>query len=262
MKPENRQFEILKYLKRCKTASVSNLASHFHVSEMTIRRALSALENASLIVRTYGMAILADTDEDLDVFPQRVNVNLTPKQKIAQLAFPLLKNISSIYVDCSTTAQEFLKILPPDQSFTIFTNSLAALNLLCAKPNIKVFALGGFLYENNNMYDDIITEKIASQIFVDMTIFSCVGFSHEGPFNNEYPGTQFKRIMLNNSSETMLIADHTKALRKSIFLLSDWDSVTYFVTNEPLDPALRNTILQHNVTVLDTQENFTSAISL
>ncbi len=250
MNTENRQIKIFEYLKAHGSVSVNTLASIFNVSDMTIRRDLSALENASLIVKRYGKAEILTKNELDIVFPERAKKNTSLKHKVAQLTLPLIKHASSIYVDCSSTAFELLECLPQDQEMTVFTNSLAALNVLVRNPKLSLFAIGGFLCNDHNTLDDETSIETAKQIFVDVALISCVGFSYEGLFNNAYRGTQIKRIISKNADKCILLADHTKAFQRGIFLLNEWEAISYLVTDEPPEATLYSSISQRGVKII------------
>jgi len=57
--PIDRQSELLLKIKEQGSASISDLATHFEVSEMTIRRMIHRLADAGLVIRTPGGAMAA-----------------------------------------------------------------------------------------------------------------------------------------------------------------------------------------------------------
>lgn len=249
MKVEERRKQIYNILKINEEISVSALSDQFKVSPMTIRRDLDNLERSNLINRTYGKAHITNKNKQEFSFDYRSSENLDLKQKIARKTLDLLKNVSSIYVDGSSTATEFLKVLPQNYPYTIFTNSLQGLKILCENPRIRIFSIGGFLGPDHNTFDAESSIAIAKQIYVDATITSCSCFSKNGVFNDGMTGTQIKRIMLNNSTHNFLLADHTKANSQGLFLLNNWDTVHTLITDEALDPELLDVLHGANVNV-------------
>ena len=235
MKAEERRKQIYNIIKSNEEISVTSLSCRFNVSPMTIRRDLNALEESMLINRTYGKAHIIDRNRQEFSFEYRKTVNIELKRKIARTALNLLKDTSTLYVDGSSTVTELLKILPNDRTYTIFTNSFEALKILCQRPWIRTFAIGGFLGPDHNTFDDETTINIAKQIFVDAAITSCSCFSVNGVFNDGSTGTQVKRIMINNSARNFLLADHTKSNSQGLYLLNSWDTVHCMVTDCPLD---------------------------
>ena len=56
---ENRQSEVLLFLKEKGSASIAEAAAKFAVSEMTVRRVIQRLADLGLVIRTPGGAMLA-----------------------------------------------------------------------------------------------------------------------------------------------------------------------------------------------------------
>lgn len=249
MKPEERQIAIYHMIKANKEMSIEALSERFGVSTMTIRRDLDKLEHSQLIYRVYGKVHIMDGTKVESSFSHRETINLERKQKIARTASKYLDQIQSIYVDGSSTAYEFVKQLP-DLPLTIFTNSVAMIQLLRSKKGIRTFVIGGFLSKNLNSLDDATSVDISKQIYIDATFTSCAGFSVEGSFNNGITGSAIRRVMQKNSSCNYLLADHTKFNAQGIFLLNSWDVIDVLITDEPFDKPAMDVIRSHNVKIV------------
>ena len=250
MKTEARQILIYELIKARGEVTVALLAEHFSVSPMTIRRDLDALEHSSLIRREYGKAVLLDDSKKEMSFSSRYQVNHALKRQIAMLAINHIKDVSSIYIDGSSTAYEFVHALPSGKRLTIFTNSAVALLHLRECPNINTFVIGGFLDKDSSTLDSEISVNTAKNIFVDATIISCSGFSTQGFFNNGITGSQIKKIMLENSQHNYLLADHTKFNTQGVFLLNTWDAVDTLVCDQPFDSKAAKIIENHGVEII------------
>lgn len=250
MKAEERRKKIYDMLSVSKELPVQTISEYFKVSPMTIRRDLDHLEHSNLIKRSYGKAYITDSPLRQEFsFDYRSRENLDAKRKIAHTALSLLNNISSLYVDGSSTAAELLSILPSQRSYTIFTNSFQALKILSKIPNVTTFVIGGILGSDHNTFDDPSSITVAKQIYVDATVTSCSCFSKNGIFNDTLTGTQLRRTMINNSTYNILLADHSKANSQGLFLLNSWDPIHALVTDLPLAQDLLNVIQAANVQV-------------
>lgn len=251
MNSELWQIKIYDIIKSESEVTVSSLSERFKVSPMTIRRVLSKLEESKLIERSYGKARIIDDSQSRTSFNTRQAANLIEKEKIAKIAIQLLckQNIKSIYLDGSSTATILAKEIPQDLSLTIFTNSVPILNILLQKPWLKTYVVGGFLDCDTYVLSDISTEDLCKQIFVDATFTSCGGFSSLGMFNNDFPGMQFRRIIMKNSATNYLLADHTKFDTRGIFLLNTWDIIHVLITDEKPNEDLYKNLLENHVQV-------------
>ncbi|MCU6734392.1 DeoR/GlpR family DNA-binding transcription regulator [Diplocloster agilis] len=252
MRPESRQIEIYRLIKKSKEISIQALSEYFGVSSMTIRRDLDKLERSNLIYRTFGKVHICDETKSEYPFAQRETTNLDFKKKIAQSALKLIGDMESIYVDGSSTAYEFVKLLPPDKRLTIFTNSVAIIELLynMQRKNFRIFVIGGFLSNNLHALDDNTSPNIIKRIFVDATFTSCAGFNADGSFNNGIVGSQILRTMFKNSSCNVLLADHTKYNAQGIFLLNSWEKINVLITDEPFETNAMNIIRNQNVKII------------
>lgn len=245
------QIKIYDVIKAENEISVSSLAERFNVSPMTIRRILSQLESSQLIERSYGKARIIDNSKSTLSFDVRQTINLPEKEKIAEIAIQLLRknNIKSIYLDGSSTAVCLAKAIPKSLSLVIFTNSVAVLNVLLQKPWLKTYVIGGFLDHETNALNDVLIEDLCKQIYVDASFTSCGGFSTKGTFNNDFPGTPIRRIMMKNSAVNYLLADHTKFDLHGIFLLTTWDMINALITDRKPQDTLFKSLRDNNVKI-------------
>lgn len=170
--------------------------------------------------------------------------------QIAAIAARHMKNVSSIYIDGSSTAYEFIRALPPDRHLTVFTNSAIALQYLTGFPSINVFVMGGLLARDNNTLDSEITANIARNIFVDAAVISCSGFSARGFFNDGITGSQIKKIMLENSQHNYLLADYSKFNSQGLFLINTWDAVDTLICDQAFDDETKKKISDCRVDVV------------
>ena len=200
--------------------------------------------------RTYGKAHIIDRNRQEFSFEYRKTVNIELKRKIARTALGLLKDTSTFYVDGSSTVTELLKILPNDRSYTVFTNSFEALKILCQRPWIRTFAIGGFLGPDHNTFDDEDDDQYRKTDFCRRRYhFLQLFFCQRRFLTTGAPARRLKRIMINNSARNFLLADHTKSNSQGLFLLNSWDTVHCMVTDCPLDQKCLDAIRSYGADV-------------
>ncbi len=251
MNLELRQVQMYNYIKEKTEVSVDALARQFQVSQVTIRRTLKRLEDAKLITHAYGKAHIVDTSRTEFAYTERAQINHAAKERMAQIALRIIqsKEIKSIYLDGSSSAMAVAEALPSSSKITVFSNSLSILDTFREKPNIRTFLFGGFIDWRDRTASDITTEDQCKQIYVDATLTSCSGFSENGTFNNGFTGSQIRRIMVKNSLQNYLLADHSKLNNQGVFLLNTWDCIDGLITDEPLPPAFLEKMRSYNVEV-------------
>lgn len=251
MKAASRQSLIYDYIKRHNVVSINHIAQYFNISPVTVRRYLDRLEQNGLICRKYGKAIIADNSKAEFSFSSRALANTDYKKRIADLALPFLLKASTAFFDASTTALELLKLLPQNQSLTVYASNTAVLSYLQNHPNIRLFILGGYLSKSDGTtLDSDITKNIARQLFVDTAFISCGGFSCNGFFDNATTGIEVKRIMLENSAHNYLLADHTKYNSKGIFRVDTWSPIQTLICDSSFDKKAEFILKQNLVDVI------------
>ncbi len=250
MNAEQRKKEIYEYIKKQNKCSVTSLIDMFGVSAMTIRRDLDALEKQNLIQRTYGKAMIKNSLTEDPFYDQREATNVEPKQEIARKALRYLTKFSTVYIDGSSTCNELIKLIPPNISLTIFTNNLITVNLLSEKPWIKTYMFGGLLINDQRAFDSTSTMTSNKEIFVDASFISCSGFNTSSIVNAGILTINERRMMLSNSANRFLLADHSKCNVRGLFTICDWNKIDIFITDKPLDSVYSKAIAEHNVKII------------
>lgn len=234
MNYDERLDSIYSIIQRRSQISVDTLSKMTGLSQVSIRRYLKRLEEAELIIHTYGAARVTKINSIESSFHQRAASNLEAKQKIANIAARYIMDNQSIFIDGSSTAIEIIKALPSNKKITVYTNSLAALPFLFDKENVRIFVLGGYLAPDNNTFESSHSIELLRDIFIDAVFISCSGFSIHGFTNNGLSGTAAKRIMLENSAKNYLIADCSKWKKHGLFELGTWEKINTIITDQPI----------------------------
>ena len=94
---------ILQELEQTGYVKVSMLSQEFHCTEMTIRRDLNAMSEEGLLKRTHGGAVKIGKNFVTDNVKDLVYSNLCNKIYIAKMAYRIIKNGDTIFLDDATT---------------------------------------------------------------------------------------------------------------------------------------------------------------
>lgn len=147
---ENRQQEIVNYLKNNQFARVTDLIELVNYSEATIKRDLVFLEKSGLIRRVRGGAMLID-NRKIDV-PYLMKITKleeeTEKRKIADTASSLIRDDMVLFLDSSTTSLHLVRNLARFDGLQIITNGIVTAAMLSEYTTAKVSVLGGQLFRN------------------------------------------------------------------------------------------------------------------
>ena len=128
---ENRQQEIVNYLKNNQFARVTDLIELVNYSEATIKRDLVFLEKSGLIRRVRGGAMLID-NRKIDV-PYLMKITKleeeTEKRKIADTASSLIRDDMVLFLDSSTTSLHLVRNLARFDGLQIITNGIVTADM-------------------------------------------------------------------------------------------------------------------------------------
>lgn len=227
-----RRHIIYDYIKSKGNVTVSELQKKLDVSDMTIRRDLSAMESEGLLKRVHGGATVAEilsTNES--TFLNRTVLNQELKIKIARCALDLIQKDDTVFIDASSTCSELANLIQPDMNITVFTNSFDVINKLRKKAGVNVISLGGQLAADDNTFDGLIAVETAERIRVNKCFFSGASFQINGVYNAGIVGTAIKKMMIKNARTKFLIADSTKYNGPGVMELCKWQDIDVFITD-------------------------------
>jgi len=215
-----------------KKVTVSSLSVIFKVTEETIRRDLEKLEAEGVVTRTYGGAILNESNQNESIhFYKRAGTYVEEKQKIALKALPFLDNVSTLAADSSTTVMELLKLLKSRGDLTLLTNSTEALSELSVS-DIKVVSTGGEFNKNSLSLQGRLTKEMVQKYLVDVLLISCKGVDMKnGALDSNENEAEVKKLMLGQASKVILLVDHSKFGKKAFVQLDNLDHIDMIVTD-------------------------------
>ncbi len=157
---EERQEYILNLLKTTKTIHVQDLIVDLEVSESTIRRDLSDLEDQGLLIRIHGGAKRAYNLEIDNSLQDKLLLNSEHKTQIAKEAAHLVNDHEYIYLDAGSTTFAMIPHLKERIGITVVTNGISHAQEL-SKFKVRTILLGGFIKGNT---DAIIGPDALSQL--------------------------------------------------------------------------------------------------
>jgi len=228
-----RMSQILDLLKEKKSCTVYDLSTLLHASESTIRRDLSRMEQKGLIVRTFGGAILrSDSAIEDSSFFLREKENLKGKRALAKAATQYIKPNSAIFLDSSSTCLQLVTLLAQIKNILIITNGLIIANELITKTKHDVILLGGRIKPSTNSVLGSNTEDMLKSYHASLCIMSTSGIDPQfGLSELTEEQSRLKKIMIENSSSSIVLVDETKFGKKSLAHTCDIDDVSTIITN-------------------------------
>jgi DeoR family transcriptional regulator of aga operon len=172
----SREQVVLAELRTAGRVAVSELASRFGVSSVTVRKDLDALERRSLLRRVRGGAVsVGATDEGS--FEARFTDSREKKHAIARAAAELVRDGDVIALDGSTTAFYLAREILDRRNLVVVTNGLRLATLFMEQSSAMVLVLGGILRRSAASLVGPIGDVLSSRGRIAKGFFGLVGLS-------------------------------------------------------------------------------------
>ena len=103
MNQEERKKYILDQLQRRSSISVAELSEAFLLSEVSVRKLLSGMEQEGVLKRTWGGAVSAHQENEVR--------QIEEKRAIAREAYACIRDGEAVFLDSGTTTLELAKLI-------------------------------------------------------------------------------------------------------------------------------------------------------
>jgi len=219
-KAERKQ-DIVALLKQQGFSSTQTLAKQLAVSQTTIYRYLTELEQEGLIRKEYGGVTLEQATPDgidLDYRSRQIEHPLE-KHAIADRAVTLVESGDTVIIDSSTTAVAFAQQLARAalRDVTIVTNSARIVLALQNKPEYRVICTGGTYLARHDTLVGPPAEEFVATVTANKCFISAMGVTPQACTDADPADVRVKRLMLSRASMKILLVDHSKFGRTTTF---------------------------------------------
>ena len=231
-----RQAHIARIVEEHGRARVSDLATRFGVSSVTIRKDLLVLETDGRVVRTHGGAIVPDRSRPELAFEIRERLQQGEKSRIGTAAAELVRDGESIVMDASTTALAVARRLAARggwSQLTVITNGLRLASELAGSSGITVLMLGGRVRWEALSVVGQLGDGLFSRINVQKAFVGAAGFTIESGLSDATDEeAQIKRSMIAAAREVIAIVDSTKWERAAFATFCPTADIDMVLTDE------------------------------
>ena len=233
---EERKRKIMQYLNSRGKIVVPELCETFGVSASTIRNDLRALEEAHLLMRTHGGAIISTKISHEPLPATEKSKMYRQKQNIAREAFQLIEDGDTIAVGSGTTSAELIQLLPQRSELTIVLNDIHFASWLEANTNFIIFILGGFV---RNKYHNIVSpikSEMLERLNIDKAFVSCNGVTvRNGVTTPNLENALGVHQMLEASCEIYVLSDSSKIGAVTFAKIIDLKEINALITDDGIE---------------------------
>ncbi|MFP4490859.1 MAG: DeoR/GlpR family DNA-binding transcription regulator [Spirochaetaceae bacterium] len=205
-----RHEEILKILSRLRSVSVTELTRRLAVSEVTIRKDLSTLEEMGQLLRSRGGADLAEDKSIRQPLTIRRREHLEQKKTIVKRAATFIREGDTIFLDSGSTCTLLAKELC-GMNLRVVTNSLDVLTVLADCQGLSVISVGGNYRMEAGSFIGPMAEDNLKNFQVETAFLGATAFSGEGLFSAQnIIESRIKSMALQVARRGIVLADSSK----------------------------------------------------
>lgn len=248
-----RQDRIALLLAQSGYLSISDLAEHLNVSEMTVRRDLDALVEKGVAERAHGGAVplsgVRSSRMDLlePAIDERIQRNADAKARMGQLAAGLIEPGQTIALDIGSSALCLAHAIK-DLDVRVFTNSLKiALFLSTGTP--RLYMPGGEIRGSEPSTVGSMTRNQLASFRFDWAFLGASGITGDGLYDYSLDDTEVKRSMIDCAARRVALIDSSKFDRLSIVKVTELSTIDILVCDRLPEAGLASALQAAGVEV-------------
>lgn len=241
-KKEERSIRLVEMLQIHKRLDVSTVASNLGISEATVRRLFSELEDKGKVLRVHGGVQLAPQAGFDYSYKLSTLHRSAEKIAIAKSAAERVNSNERLFLDSGTTVvklAEFLSLKLQTgelQNIVVLTNSIGLIDTLANW--CKVIIIGGEVRVERKDVCGVISEKSLSQFNVNKAFLGADGILIDsGLMTTDERTARMAEIVLGRAENTYVLADSEKFGKPSFITFAPFSGITEIITDTGLDEA-------------------------
>ncbi|MBR4152187.1 MAG: DeoR/GlpR transcriptional regulator [Selenomonadaceae bacterium] len=242
-----RQIQILDIIGNKKRVTVLELVEILKVSEVTIRKDLSVLEEKGLLKREHGFATLPESDD----ISTRLLFNYELKRRIAKKVLESIKDGETLMIEsgssCALLAEE---IVLNRRGVTIITNSVFIATFLRDKVGARLILLGGEFQAEAQVMVGPLIKKCAENFHVEKFFMGTDGFNESGAMSGDLMRAEAVRNMAESAREKIILTESKKFSMAGVVPLLTYNEIDAIYTDDKIpDDAIKN-LEEHGVKII------------
>ncbi len=194
---------------------LTGLVEKFQITETSIRRDLTILENSGRLKRIHGGAVSPSGNVRSDSFSEKMKLHNAAKQRIGKAAAELIHPHDVLLFDSGTTTLEIVKQISPElkqgSSITLVTNSLPISQEVLAWPSPNLIVLGGIYLPDFQATAGPQTLQQLNELTADCVFLGTDGLTLTGGVTTaNILMAEVDRLMVDRSRKVVLVTDSSK----------------------------------------------------
>jgi DeoR/GlpR family transcriptional regulator of sugar metabolism len=251
---DERQARIAEVVRTRGRARIGELAQEFGVTEPTIRKDLSALQDRGLLKRTHGGALALHPVVDRE-FAGRKATNRAGKDAIARACLGLIEDGDSVFLDSGTTVDAIARAIAARNRqgqptrLSVLTNTLEVARALADVTGIDCVLLGGQLQPREGSVVGPLTLGNLQRFTFGIAFIGVSGFSELGVSVGSLSEAAVKAAVVERARRVVIPAGHAKVGATDFARIAGLDEVDTLVLDRTT-PAVAELCRAHGVELL------------
>lgn len=243
-----RQKEIVQQVVDRKKISVAELSQRMNVSQVTIRKDLSVLEENGLLSRSHGYAV-ARSSADIN---NRMDYDYDTKLRIARRAADLIQEGETIMVESGSSCALFcLELAQQKKNVTIITNSAFIADYIRSQEAVRIILLGGEYQKDSQAMVGPLLTRCAQAFRVEKFFLGTDGYTEEDGFLVADPmRSQAAHDMAARADSIYILTDSHKFSQKSLVSQFPPEQVHTVVTDTAIPQPVLEALESHGTNVI------------
>ena len=236
MTSHERRQSLIELLRTQPGLRVPEIAQALQSSEGTVRNDMNALQQAGLLSRFHGGAVLIEKRSlSSTSFSARHHQNSPQKEIIARFASQRVNDGDAILLDASSTAYYLGLALKDRQRLRVVTNGLDVARLLASNPTNTVILIGGILNQDGSSVTGLFSEQVIEELHVQKAFVSCTGFSLASGLTEEHmEEALLKKKAIESAKEVIALVDSSKIGKDDLIPFARLEQICCLYTDEGL----------------------------
>jgi DeoR/GlpR family transcriptional regulator of sugar metabolism len=265
---ELRKQTVMQILRTSKKLTIEKAMKTLDVSESTVRRLFTQLEEDGDAIRVYGGICYNDASSGGTYFEPARLKNADEKVRIGHAAEQLIKAGDILFLDSGTTVMAlsaeidrmfteardvssrlYEELHRKYSEITLFTHSLANLEML--KKHMKVHLIGGEYRDGKRDFHGYLAEEAIKKLRFTKCFIGADGFSESsGVLASDFGTARINQLALQNSSYKILLVDSSKLGNNSVVSFSPLSNINCLVTDKAVPEDLCARLREGGMTVI------------
>ena len=231
----------MRLLEQREEVKVTELSRSTGISEVTIRKDLTYLQNRNLIMRTRGGAMrnpIEEQTEETAIAKKRM-FNVREKERIGEAAARMINDGDFIMLDSGTTTLEVARHLHRFQHLQIITNAMNIATELLAYKRFDVILLGGNVRTNSHstvgpLALSVLRNFSGYKLFLGVDSFSL----ENGVSTPSMEEALLNQIMIQQAERVIAVFDSSKFNKRSYMHIAEANELDCIVTDQAIPAGM------------------------